>query len=91
MKLSCLPVSLYPELSAGTRTLADWFRFAAELGLDGADVSVVHLASTEADYLRTLRSQATDAGVQIAMLVTYADFTLEAYDPHPHIKAEVAV
>jgi thymidylate synthase len=22
---------------------------------------------------------------------TYADFTLEAYDPHPHIKAEVAV
>jgi sugar phosphate isomerase/epimerase len=75
MKLSCLPVSLYPELSAGTRTLADWFRFAAELGLDGADVSVVHLASTEADYLRTLRSQATDTGVQIAMLVTYADFT----------------
>jgi sugar phosphate isomerase/epimerase len=75
MKLSCLPVSLYPELSAGRRTLADWFRFAAELGLDGADVSVVHLASTEAPYLATLRDQAADAGVQIAMLVTYADFT----------------
>src|SRR5215213_5762823 len=75
MKLSCLPVSLYPELSAGQRTLADWFRFAAELGLDGADVSVVHLASTDAAYLRELRGQATDAGVQIAMLVTYADFT----------------
>ena len=75
MKLSCLPVSLYPELSAGTRSLADWFRFAADLGLDGADVSVVHLASTETAYLHTLREQATDAGVQIAMLVTYADFT----------------
>ena len=75
MKLSCLPVSLYPELSAGTRTLPDWFRFAAELGLDGADVSVVHLASTEPGYLQTLRGQAADAGVQIAMLVTYADFT----------------
>ncbi|MCC6455109.1 MAG: TIM barrel protein [Caldilineaceae bacterium] len=75
MKLSCLPVSLYPELSAGTRTLADWFNFAAELGLDGADISVVHLASTDTGYLQTLRGQATDVGIQIAMLVTYADFT----------------
>jgi sugar phosphate isomerase/epimerase len=75
MKLSSLPVSLYPELSAGTRTLADWFRFAGELGLDGADVSVVHLANREQAYLRTVRQQAADAGVQIAMIVSYADFT----------------
>lgn len=75
MRLSCLPVSLYPELSAGRWTLADWFRFAAELGLDGADVSVVHLGGTDAANLKTVRGQAEDAGVQIAMLVTYADFT----------------
>lgn len=75
MKLSCLPVSLYPDLSAGKRTLQDWFKLAAELGLDGADVSVVHLASTDADYLQTLRGQAAEVGIQIAMLVTYADFT----------------
>lgn len=75
MKLSSLPVSLYPDLTAGTRTLADWFNFAAQLGLDGADVSVVHLQSHAPAYLRTLRQQALDAGVQIAMLVTYADFT----------------
>ena len=75
MKLSCLPVSLYPDLTAGTRTLADWFRFAAELGLDGADVSVVHLPGYTAADLRPVRKQADEAGVQIAMLVTYADFT----------------
>ncbi|CAN5765662.1 sugar phosphate isomerase/epimerase [soil metagenome] len=75
MKLSCLPVSLYPDLTAGTRTLVDWFNFAGELGLDGADVSVVHLQSQQPAYLQTLRRQAVDAGVQIAMLVTYADFT----------------
>jgi sugar phosphate isomerase/epimerase len=75
MKLSCLPVSLYPELTAGTRTLADWFRLAAELGLDGADVSVVHLPGRTPADLRPLRRQAETAGVQIAMLVTYADFT----------------
>lgn len=75
MKLSCLPVSLYPDLTAGTRTLVDWFNFAGELGLDGADISVVHLQSKQSAYLQTLRRQATDAGVEIAMLVTYADFT----------------
>ncbi|HMN29464.1 MAG TPA: sugar phosphate isomerase/epimerase family protein [Caldilineaceae bacterium] len=75
MKLSCLPVSLYPELTAGARTLADWFRLAAELGLDGADVSVVHLPGRRAADLRPVRQQAEAAGVQIAMLVTYADFT----------------
>jgi sugar phosphate isomerase/epimerase len=75
MKLSCLPVSLYPDLTAGTRTLADWFRFAAGLGLDGADVSVVHLASRQPAYLQGVRRQAEEAGVQIAMIVTYADFT----------------
>lgn len=75
MKLSCLPVSLYPELTAGTRTLAGWFRFAAELDLDGADVSVVHLPGRTTAELRPVRQQADEAGVQIAMLVTYADFT----------------
>lgn len=75
MKLSCLPVSFYQDLSAGRRTLGDWFRFAAELGLDGADMSVAHLASRDPAYLDGLRSEADDAGVQISMIVTYADFT----------------
>jgi sugar phosphate isomerase/epimerase len=48
---------------------------AAELGLDGADVSVVHLAENTDAYLHTLRQQAANEGLQIAMLVTYADFT----------------
>ena len=83
MKLSCLPVSLYADLSAGQRSLADWFRFAADLGLDGADLSVVHLESHQPEYLRSLRSQAMDLGIQIAMVVTYADFT----HPDPAVRA----
>ena len=75
MQMSCLPVSLYPALSAGEWSLPDWFRLAADIGLDGADLSVVHLASTDADYLRGLRDQAADLGICIAMVVTYADFT----------------
>ena len=75
MQFSCLPVSLYTAISAGERTLADWFRLAAALGLDGADISVAHLASLDSVYLGGLRKQAQDAGVVIAGMVTYTDFT----------------
>ena len=75
MKFSCLPVSLYADISAGHRTLADWFNFAAELGLNGADISVAHLESRDRDYLTALRRQAETAGVKIPIMVTYTDFT----------------
>jgi sugar phosphate isomerase/epimerase len=80
MKFSCLPVSLYADITAGRRTLADWFRFAAELGLDGADMSVAHLSSRANGDLDALRSQASAAGVEIPVMVTYTDFT------HPDVE-----
>jgi sugar phosphate isomerase/epimerase len=80
MQLSCLPVSLYNDITAGQRSLADWFHFAAELGLDGADVSIAHIQSREPQYLESLRRQAESAGIPIVMLVTYSDFT------HPDAK-----
>ncbi len=75
MKLSCLPVSLYAEFASGQRSLGGWFRLAASLGLDGADLSVAHITSRTPEYLAGLRSEAESAGVQIAMLATYTDFT----------------
>jgi sugar phosphate isomerase/epimerase len=75
VRLSCLPVSLYADLSAGRLTLGDWFRRAAALSLDGADVSAIHLGDRRASLLDGLRREAGDAGVEIAMLATYSDFT----------------
>jgi len=75
MKLSCLPVSLYDDLTTGRKTLADWVAFAAQLGLDGADLSVAHLQQWKPQELDALRRQAESAGVQIAVVVTYTDFT----------------
>jgi len=75
MKLSCLPVSLYPDLASGRLTLPAWFELAAALGLDGADLSVAHVASRSPAYLAELRRAAESAGVQIVMLATYTDFT----------------
>lgn len=75
MKFSTLPVSFYSDFASGRRSLGEWFRFAGELGLDGADLSVAHLTSLAPSYLAQLRSEASAAGVQIAMVVTYSDFT----------------
>jgi len=75
MKLSCLPVSLYGDLTAGRMTLRDWFHRAAALDLDGADISVIHLGKRSSAELDDLRQQAGDAGVEIVMLATYSDFT----------------
>lgn len=76
MKLSCLPVSLYGDFVSGRRSLPDWFRIAADLGLDGADVSVAHFDWNNRTELDRLRDHAAQAGVRIAMVVTYSDFTL---------------
>jgi sugar phosphate isomerase/epimerase len=48
---------------------------AASLGLDGADLSVAHVTSRAPSVLDGLRAEATDAGVDLAILVTYSDFT----------------
>ncbi len=76
MRLSCLPVSLYGEFTAGRLSLGDWFQLAAELQLDGADISVAHLESLAPSYLKQLRAAALVSGVEISMLVTYSDFAL---------------
>ncbi len=83
MRLSCLPVSLYPDLTSRRLTLGAWFRTAAELGLDGADLSVAHVSSRSVASLDTLRCQAAEAGVELAILVTYSDFT----HPDPRYRA----
>jgi sugar phosphate isomerase/epimerase len=95
MKLSCLPVSLYDALSSGAMSLQEWFAYASALGLDGADISVIHLANLENHYLRGLRGQAADLGLTIPMLVSYSDFThpspaerdKQAYELVRHIDA----
>src|SRR3954465_11345695 len=75
MKLSCLPVSLYPDLAAGRMTLGDWFRAARALGLDAADLSVAHVTSRAPAYLDGLRREAPDGGGPSAILATSSDST----------------
>lgn len=75
MKLSCLPVSLFPDLISGKMDLYEWADNAREMGLDAVDMSVLFLHNrTRRELLRA--KEALDRGkMPLAMLTTYPDFT----------------
>ncbi len=75
MKLSCLPVSLFKELDSGEMTLRQWAEYGNELGLDAVDLMMVNLRSHTPKYLRTVREDFEAAGIDLAMITTYPDFT----------------
>jgi sugar phosphate isomerase/epimerase len=75
LKLSCLPVSYFPEIISGEMTIKDWATQAAGVGLDGIDLSILFLKSREGGYLDRIRGQIADSGIRVAMVNTYPDFT----------------
>jgi len=56
-------------------SIKDWALEGARTGLDGIDLSVLFLKSREPEYLRKIRQEIEDAGIRVAMVTTYPDFT----------------
>ena len=75
MRLSCLPVSYFRDIIDGRMSIKDWALEGARTGLDGIDLSVLFLKSRELEYLRKIRQEIEDAGIRVAMVTTYPDFT----------------
>ena len=75
MKLSCLPVSLYEEIFSGQKSVGDWVRLAADLGLDGIDFSIKFFPDRETKVLDALNEEIQRAGLELCMLACYPDFT----------------
>jgi sugar phosphate isomerase/epimerase len=75
MKLSCLPVSFFDEITSGKMTVADWARMGASLKLDAIDLSILFLPERTLPAAEAVRRQVEEAGMSIAMLTTYPDFT----------------
>jgi sugar phosphate isomerase/epimerase len=91
VKLSCLPVSMFPEIVSGRMPIAEWARLAADVGLDGLDLSVLFLKSLDVGYLDGVRAQIADAGQRVVMLATYPDFTHpDAAERTRQIEQEIA-
>jgi sugar phosphate isomerase/epimerase len=75
MLLSCLPVSFFDEILSGRMTLNEWARLGAEAGLDAVDLSILFLPELTPAAARHARQQIKSAGMRVAMLTTYPDFT----------------
>ena len=75
MKLSCLPVSYFREIIDGRMSIRDWALEGARTDLDGIDLSVLFLKSRNPEYLDKTRREIEEAGVRVAMVTTYPDFT----------------
>jgi len=75
VKLSCLPVSFFQQIIDGEMTVAEWAQMGAEVGLDGIDLSVLFLKSLEPAYLDKMRQEIESAGMGVAMVTSYPDFT----------------
>ncbi len=77
--LSCLPVSLFPDFFAGRTTVGEWSRFAASVGLDAFDISILFVRDRTPQGLKAFRRDAESGGIPLATVTTYPDFT--APDP----------
>ena len=56
--LSCLPVSLFPDFFAGRTTVGEWSRFAASVGLDAFDISILFVRDRTPQGLKAFRRDA---------------------------------
>jgi len=75
MKLSCLPVSFFPEIISGGMSVGDWATMGAELGLDAIDLSILFVPDRSAVKVAVMRDQIRSAGMSVAMITSYPDFT----------------
>jgi len=75
MKLSCLPVSFFSEITSGKMSVAEWARMGAGLKLDAVDLSILFLPERSLRAAEDVRQQVEAEGTSITMLTTYPDFT----------------
>ena len=75
MKLSCLPVSLFKEITDGAMSIVDWGRIARDVGLDAIDLSIILIKNRSPQSLEETRKQLEECGMGVTMVTTYPDFT----------------
>ena len=75
MKLSCLPVSLFNEIINKRISLEDWVKGAADIGLDGLDMSVLFFPNRTRRLLEETTNILARHNMNVVMVTTYPDFT----------------
>jgi sugar phosphate isomerase/epimerase len=76
MRMSCIPVTFFREI-LGTKTMSreDWFKTAADVGLDGTEIYESLVAGLDASAMARLADAVRDAGLQVSMFSTENNFS----------------
>ena len=76
MKISCIPICFFRDIiQTRTMSVESWIEMASELGLDGIEMYKWYLTSWEEDYISGLSHAVRDAGLEVSMFTSYADFS----------------
>jgi sugar phosphate isomerase/epimerase len=75
MQLSCLPVSFFADITTGRMSVAEWARMGAAVGLDAIDLSIAFVPDRSPAAVVALRCEIEAAGMRVAMVTSYPDFT----------------
>ncbi len=75
MKLSCLPVSYFSAIIQGQMSIRRWIEEAANLGLDGIDLSILFFENRSRVRLAEIRRMTDENGLRLAIVNTYSDLT----------------
>jgi len=75
MKLSCIPVSFFKDIIGGSMTVAQWAQLGKAVGLDAIDLSILFVPDRSRSAVLELRNAIGAAGMRVAMLASYPDFT----------------
>ena len=75
MKLSCLSVSLFPDISSGKMSIKDYAQLCKDLELDGFDLGIILLKNHTPRYLKSILNDLEEVGMSMTMITTYPDFT----------------
>ena len=75
MKVSCLPVSFFPQILDGRMSVLDWVRIAKGCRLDTIDISTMFVKNHTPTYLTALRRDLDSHDMPITMVTSYPDFS----------------
>ncbi|HYH56117.1 MAG TPA: sugar phosphate isomerase/epimerase family protein [Anseongella sp.] len=73
--MSCLSVSLFPAILNGEMSIREYAEFCRGLGLDAFDLGLILLKNHTPKYIAQTRKDIAEAGIPLAMVTTYPDFT----------------
>lgn len=75
MKISCLPVAMFPHFLNGQIDIVKWASEGISIGLDGVDISTHFFTNHSPAQLVPIKKSLEEVGANIVMVAAYPDFT----------------